>query len=500
MNDYTQRASFMHRRQTPWRSLYRYWARLDPLSIFLVVALLAADIGVMIVTRQPMIGLAFILGIPVLLLFWIYPKCVVYILIVYSLIVKFLVSDVGIGGIANYVCDGLLVIALLLATIKQKHTFVTPGFRTLDWGVFAFWTVATLSAVAHGVSFGLYIWACRNTFRLFGILYCCVKLLDNVDIDRLIKFVFGFFFVNVVVCTYQHFVLGVGQDNTNGLFGTASGGNAMMNVLLFGVCAFSLFGFLQNEYHGWLLALVLTCSCYLAAIAELKFFYFELVVLVILALVSQRFSLKTILSAVALVIIIAIGIRVLIIFNPRVADFFNWDEILHYSGEGGYSDPNNLNRMTAIRSLDERFLTTMGDKLFGLGFGAGQFTQFFASPLYAAYGFVLNWNFFTDAAIFLETGYIGLILYILLFVFIAIFSLGSIRTITTFENKSLEMGTTVDAGWIDRACASVSFLCILLIFYNSTLTTDPGCYFVGFILSFPFIIDKSLQQKEISNV
>lgn len=451
-------------------------------SIFVLIV----SAGVMTILGQPLIGFAMIVGIPVLFLLCTYPKSIVYALIGYSFVSQFLANDIGVGGIANYVCDGLLLLALFFALTKRESSLKLSSIRVLERGWFIFWAVATLSAITHGVSLGLYLWACRSTFRLFGTLYCCAKLLHRSDVDRLIKFTFGFFFVNAVVCTYQHFVLGIGPDNTNGFFGTASGGNAMMNVLLCAVCAFSLFGFLEDEYSGLILLLVVGCSCYLAAIAELKFFYFELAGVVILAVLFQRFSAKSVLSVIVIALAIVIGIRILGMFNPYFADFFSLDRILDYSGRGGYSTPYNLNRMTAVHSLDQRFMTTWGDKLFGLGFGAGQYSQFFASPLYAAYGSLLNWSWFTDASVFLETGYVGLVFYILPFIMIALFSLRSIRS----GEQSGMMQKREDGIWVKQSCASVSLLCLLLIVYNCTLTTDPGCFFIGYILSFPYILQE----------
>lgn len=472
------------------------WGYFPVLSVTL---LLIIDIGVTILTDQPLMGFALILGFPILLLLCTYPKSIVYALLIYSFIVKFLVSDVGFANIATYVCDGLLVVALFFAMTAQKHFIHSLSFRILGWIVFFFWTIATFSAIMHSVSFGLYFWACRNTFRLFGIMYCCTSLLDAEDIDRLIKFLIGFFFINTLVCTYQHFVLGVGPDNTNGLFGTASGGNAPLNVLLFAMCAFSLFGFLNKQYSAWFLILVSACSLYLAAIAELKFFYFELAALIIFAVLSQKFTFKTVITVALTLTTVIIGIQVLIIFNPKLADFFNLNEIIDYSNEGGYSSAYNLNRLSAIQSLDDRFMHTQIDRLFGLGFGAGQFSQFFISPLYAAYGFLLDWNWFTDAAIFLETGYVGLVLYLLPFIFIAICSLKSANIINNFAKSVLQVRQVNDYTWINKVCASVALLCLSLIFYNATLTTDPGCYFIGCVLSFPFIIKKSVQTSKENN-
>lgn len=91
------------------------------------------------------------------------------------------------------------------------------------------------------------------------------------------------------------------------------------------------------------------------------------------------------------------------------------------------------------------------------------------------WGEVLHWTWFTDAAIFLETGYVGLAIYVAIFAIIAV---QSVRT----------RGRTGFDGWLVSACASIAVLCLVLIVYNCSLTVDPSCYFIGVMLAFPYIL------------
>lgn len=415
-------------------------------------------------------------GVPFVIWLCLDPTRLVYALLVYSFIVKFLVGDMGFPGVANYVCDGLLLLALAFAILKPRNGYAScRAFRTVGLLVLAFWLIATASSLVNAVDPVLYIWAIRNTFRLFGFFFCCVRLLGKDDVRNIIRFVTVFFWVNVAVSSFQYFVLGTGQDNTNGLFGTGSGGNAMVNLIMFAVSAFTLFGFIQRAKGLPSVLLTLAACCYIAAIAEIKVFFVELVILIGLVVVTSRPSVKTTVIVTVSIAALFAGTQLLVAFNPGFADFFSLEKIIASSSTGGYSNSGNLNRLTAVAQLEAAFMPDPLSRLLGLGFGSGQYTQFFAAPLYAMYGEVLNWNWFTDAAIFLETGWLGLAAYCAIFAFVAIRS---------FFGKG-------ERDWVARASSAVAVLCLFLFVYNCTLTVDPSCYFVGLLLSFAFISSES---------
>ncbi|MGV8082861.1 MAG: hypothetical protein AB2L09_04390 [Coriobacteriia bacterium] len=442
------------------------------------VAAVCVYLLAIVVTRQPIVATLAVCGATALVLLAYRPKALVYVLVVYSLLVKFLVDDLGFPGMANYLCDALLLEALVFAVTRgHKAKLCSPGFSRLGLAVGMFWFVATLTAVANGVAPVLYVWAVRNTLRLFGIVYCAVRLLDRDDVYRMVKIIVTFFVLNLAVCTFQHFVLGTGQDNTNGLFGTGSGGNAATNLCMLAVSAFSLFAYASRRVSLWVPVAALASCCYIASIAEIKVYFVELILLVALFALMEKPTLKTFAVVALGVAAFAAGVSLLTYLYPSFAGYFDLERIIESSYEGGYSNAYNLNRLTAVPILDGMFMNSPAAQLFGLGFGAGQHTQFFSSPLYSVWGELLNWTWFTDAAIFLETGYVGLALYVCAIVVMAVHAW---RTAT---------GTGADT-WVTRSSAAVGVLCLLLVVYNCTLTVDPGCYFAGILLSFPYVLTK----------
>lgn len=446
-------------------------------ELTLVAGFIAIFAAGTVVFGNPLFGVFAMCGVALLVPLSMVPKRLLYGLIVYSMVIKYLVSDIGLPSAANYVCDGLLLLTILAALKRPREGYVpSRGLKLVAVTLFAFWFVASASALLNSVSPILYIWACRNTFRLFGILFCCVRLFDCNDVDRLIKIYTIFFWINLVVCIYQYYVLGTGQDNTNGLFGTGSGGNAMMVILLFTVSAFCLFGYSLQKKSAVEAVVTLVACCFLAAIAELKVYYALLVLLAGLSLVLNRLSFKSIVIALLSLAALGVGLQLLESFYPEFAGYLSLENIIQSSTEGGYSSDRTLNRLSAVETIDSMFLRGCISRALGLGFGAGQFTQFFEAPLYSQWGEVLHWTWFTDAVVFLETGYMGLVLYIAIFVIISL-------QVVDMRKKS------GDSAWLVTSCASVAVLCLVLIVYNCSLTVDPSCYFIGVLLAFPYVLD-----------
>lgn len=448
-------------------------------EIPICIAALSIFVSLLVVTKNPFAAAGVMLVAPMTILLCLNPVRLVYGIVVYSFVVRFLIDDLGIPSAANYVCDGLLMLALLFAVIKPREDYqATKSARCVAIFVLLFWLVATSSAILNGIELVLYFWAFRNTFRLFGFLYCCVRLLSSHDVENLMKFFLAFFWVNVLVCSFQYFALGTGQDNTNGLFGSGSGGNAMINILMFSVTAYHLFGYNVGKIRLWQVISVAAACCYISAIAEIKVFYVELPLLIGLVALLQKPSFKTVLLIALVLLFLVAGIQVLTAFNPYFTNYFTLDNIIESSSKGGYSNADNLNRLTAVSTLDRMFMRTSRDHMLGLGFGAGQYSQFFESSLYSVYGEILNWSWFTDAVVFLETGWLGLSLYVAI--------LGAVAFGTFRKRRAFNAGPAVL-----RMSLSVVLLSLLLIVYNCTLTTDPGCYFIAVLFSFPYIYGPS---------
>ena len=294
----------------------------------------------------------------------------------------------------------------------------------------------------------------------------------------MLRFLFIVFLINIVLCSYESLVLHYGQDNANGLFGSGSGGNASTNILLLEMTCLVLFGYGYKVVNLPSLLLVIAGSCWVSVVAELKFYYVQLVLLFALYLVISKPSLKNACLAVLFVVALWVFIHLFYAFMPGWDGYFDLNTMLESSSQGGYGNNEGLNRLSAVATIHSMFLKDASSSLFGLGFGAGTYSQFFSAPLYNVWGETLHWTWFTDAQIFLETGYVGLICYGLFFLVLGIHSL--------FLRRGLPDEYIV----LCNTGSVMSFFCILLMVYNCVLTVDPGGYLIFFFLSVPFIVER----------
>ena len=169
--------------------------------------------------------------------------------------------------------------------------------------------------------------------------------------------------------------------------------------------------------------------------------------------------------------------------------FTNWENwftaeriLANLLAENGYTNSGDMNRLTSIPIAWEMFLTTWPKRLFGLGLGNCDSSgfAFFTTPFYRRYGY-LHYNWFSVAFMFLETGIIGLGCYVAFF-------------LQVFK-QSWNVSKRSHQRMMDCQLAQVlSIVCLVLIIYHQSLRTEAG-YMMYFILSLPFISDKS-QNKQ----
>lgn len=445
------------------------------LLVAVTVALLLLALSVK-VTGGPFMAAGIAVVVPTLVWACMNPKRLVYLLIGYCCVYPFLISDLGFPRLLSYGGDLINLLAVYFALRSGK-------IRSVRWGLLpvpliGFFLVALFSAILHGISPLLFVWEARNVFRFFVFMLACVGLLDVDDVRQILRLLFIVFLINIVLCSYESLVLHYGQDNTNGLFGSGSGGNASTNILLLEMSCLALFGYGRKAVGLPVLLLVVAGSCWVSVIAELKFYFVQLAILVALYTLVSKPSLKSVCLILVSVLSLWIFIQLFYVFMPGWDGFFDFEKMIDSSSQGGYGSGNGLNRLSAISTLQSMFLSDSSSSLFGLGFGAGTYSQFFAAPLYVIWGEVLHWTWFTDAQIFLETGYIGLMFYGLFFLFLGIHALRARRKMSSFEAAFTETG------------AIISFFCLMLLFYNCVLTVDPGGYLIFFFLAIPLIVER----------
>ena len=216
-----------------------------------------------------------------------------------------------------------------------------------------------------------------------------------------------------------------------------------------------------------------------AALAELKFFFVEFILVLSLAVIFTKFTWRKILIILGGSAAVVAAASLLMTVFPEFEGFLSLERILEVTtSDKGYTSTGDLNRLNAISRINELWLKTPWQRLFGLGLGNCDTASFdfLNTPIYEAYGTMhYTWNSY--AMMYLECGWIGLIFYFGFFVLVYL----SIRRI---EKRCAGVAKTYC-----RMGRILALMCMIIAIYNSSLRTEAG-YMMYFALAVPFTMNK----------
>lgn len=405
-------------------------------------------------------------------------KNLIYIQIIIVLSVFFLISVFHLPSFLSYVTD-IINILLLFCIFKIKGTKLDQvGGRYIRISIGAFCISVVIGIIINIVPPLLILWGARNLFRGIIFIIACVKFLDEEDVDKIFKIFFFAQLINLLVTLYQYLVLGINQDYLGGIFGIEQGCNGATNI--FCVILLTYFGvnYINKKMPIHLFAIIAISTLIIAALAEIKIYYIEFALIIVLVILFSKPSFRTffVVGITIAGLLIAIDLMKKI-FPLQYETLVNFELLKQYADAkgGGY----NISRLNAFDDINRLFFhNNVFLKLFGYGLGGCEMSSFsfLVSKFYKMYGHY-NYRWFTHMMIYLQNGLIGIILYINIFVQIFIHS---IRKRKMF-NKINIYGIFVSI---------LSILVIINIWYNQAMLTEVQ-YLIYFALSICLVQTKS---------
>ena len=303
--------------------------------------------------------------------------------------------------------------------------------------------------------------------------------LRSDDVSRYFKLLDFLFWGNAIVCFVQYFVFGIYGDWLGGIFGTTTGCNSYTNMFFVIISIKTIIFTLNKKENIWSCIAKFGVMFVLAAFAEIKFFYIIFALIVVMSVVFTDFSWRKFTIVILGLGGLVVGAYVLTIVFPNSSGFLSIESIFDYaSSENGYTASGDINRLTAVPIISERFLTDDFSKFFGLGLGNCDTSAFAIcnTPFYMSH-MDMHYTWFSSAFLFLETGFIGLALNLSFFI-----------TCLVFAMKRKKEGT---ANLLFCQIGIVfSILCMILTFYNSSLRMEVG-YIAYFALALPVLSSKN---------
>ena len=400
-----------------------------------------------------------------------------YATVFFMFIMGFLIHDLGfpIGTMA--VLDAVVFLMLLYSLrFSSNHVSHTKTGTMIILST-ALLFASVLNGLFSGISPMLVLEGVRNSFRGMLTFTVTVWLLRKETVKRIIRLIVSFFQINAVVCTVQYFLLNIREDECNGFFGSGKM-NSWTNLLL---CVISVYYI--SRYMNRLIPLrsmvinILLCL-YVAILAELKVYFFELVAIVLILIFLDRPSLRTFALCMAGVVALSTMLTLFAIF---------WEDSSMFTVEGirfyldpdrdvGYAAHGDWGRIGGIAKATKKFFS-QNLNLFGMGLGYCDF----GTPFYNRYGW-LHYNWFSYISIFLEQGWVGIIGYFAFFI---------LNTLTL--RKKRKTAKTADAKVVYDISMVMSVLGIVLMIYNSTVTGYPAFFlFLLMGLAYRYELDEGV--------
>lgn len=380
----------------------------------------------------------------------------------------------------KFLSDAFLIVTVFGLLIRKRieiNKYLLPIFLL----VLAFFAYTLVVYFFNYQSVFYYIWGLRNIFRFFVAFIGFALWIDADDAKRCLDFFDVLYFVNFFVVLIQFFG-GFYQDYLGGIFGTSKGCNGTLLLFLIIVVSKAILSFMRKEGSILKASFIVVSSLLIAALAEIKVFFLLFVLIVIISSVMTKHSVrKTVLLILGAFVILVFGTLLAALYET-FSDFLSFDKIWALITNPNYSTGEDIGRITAIPTISERFLPTLWNKLFGLGLGNCDASSLaiFNTPFYSAYQHV-HYTYFTYAMTYLETGLVGLILYVAFFVAVLV------KSTNMYKNNLADQ-------LFCQLTVILAVSCIILFVYNSSLKMDAS-YIAYFVLALPFI---SMRDKESS--
>ena len=406
------------------------------------------------------------------------PEWLCWLLIVFPLLFGLLNDLLGAPDAIRYVLD-LAWLVLLLLIVRFWKLLPMKRAKTLIGWALLFLTYTLLSYLPLYQSGVYYLWGLRNNFRFYLAFWAFCLFLTAKDVQDYLNLFDKLFWLSTVISLVQYFVLDYRGDYLGGIFGVQSGCNGYVNIFYCIVLTKSVIFYLEKKERMAACFSKIAAALVVAALAELKFFFVEVIVIIVLAVLFTDFSWRKVWVILGGMAAVIGGAALLAVLFPNFAGFLSLEWLFSTAiSSRGYTSSGDINRLNAISVINERFLREWYQQLFGLGLGNCDISSvsFLNTPFSQKY-FWLHYSWLSTAHMYLETGYIGLVFFFGFFI-VAFFSAWRIERRCDAAGKPY-----------CRMARIMAVLCVMIAVYNSSLRTEAG-YMAYFTLAVPFLIGK----------
>lgn len=382
----------------------------------------------------------------------------------------FIIKTFGNFDLFNLIADLLVVLcAIKTPKIKIKNVIKITG-RPIIFSLFFFFLIGILGDIVNTVPIKTSIWGIKNFLRFFLLTYSIIgryKFLDSYIFKKLVKKLFYF---NLLATTFDYSAGRTG-DSMGGIFL----GNGDLAIFLI----VSLFLFTSDYFVGRKKKLLVVgayvSSFLIAMLAEIKFLYLIIPMCLYLSYVLiKKMTIMNISVFILSCLFIVPTLKYALSFyynEAYIEAIFNEEERDEYLSNSGYNlgmADNGFNRNTSIENVQMLFFRdNLKTSLVGYGLGSASNSKTFGTWIADKYRYT-GYFFFTSSFVLIETGWIGFILFISIYLFIMLrFLYYYVKSKNYQEKYWAAIGTMM------------GIMTFMFIWYNSAPYVD---YYLPFML------------------
>ena len=402
------------------------------------------------------------------------PKHLIFLILLISVFSEALIDELGVSNLVIYANDIVLIALLLYMIVDGLRRKLFSNQKGSLVVFFLFFLVTIISTFFNFESFFLTLWGYRTLLRGFIFFFACTIYLSPKDFLSIANFAFYIQIINFLLVLYQYFVLGLYMDTLGGIFGHGNGG--LLNPFQAILFAFYLARYVAQRKGLIRLIIITFTSLVIAALAEEKAFFVYLVVDVVIIVLLNKPSLKTVLFLIICFLCLYFAFNVLGQVNNTTFNMmsdFNW--LVEYA-----NDSYGISRLDPYSYINSHYFRNDWIKyLFGYGVGNCNYSSFsiFTSSFYLR-NHAINYMWFTHAFVLLETGYVGFILFVAFFLYLILFSYCNRKSLSYYASFEI----------------AVAVVAILSMMFSSSLIMN-GSFFIYFALASIYIMGKSQGKK-----
>lgn len=379
-----------------------------------------------------------------------------------------------------YFSVDILIAVLLLPVLIMKRKCLKE--KSICMIVLIFLTaivITNIRSVTQKVNLANILFGNYRYLRGPLFFFCCAAYLNETRIKSTLTIIKIIFWINVFITLFQFFILGYRQDLLGGVFGTTVGVNQYTNLLFVTITVFIIPQWLNKKIKTYSMLVYSFWMLLIAALAEIKFFFIEYMVAILVGFILVKKDIKTIWKFTFGVLISIIGMILVVKLFPEFSGLFQ----LFTSVKGinrlmklqtHYSTYNDMGRFGAFGIINANYFRTFQERLFGYGLGKCLWSSLVDNSFFIENSST-HYDQFMTAYLYFEQGIAGTVLYIST---LLIPLLKGIQL--TIIKKNPEIG-------ILQAIAAVMALCCYI--YNMSLYGNC-CFLIYFILAIPYRKEK----------